>query len=89
MRAKAGGRQSAKDGTGKAIKSAGSSLRRYNEAALDADIQGALTAWAPALSQCSLIFAHAPGQANAARKLGAIMVQRSMLQSSVVESSTR
>jgi hypothetical protein len=70
VRAKAGGRQSAKDGTGKAIKSAGSSLRRYNEAALDADIQGALTAWAPALSQCSLIFAHAPGQANAASVFG-------------------
>ena len=30
-----------------------------------------------------------PGQANAARKLGAIMVQRSMLQSSIVESSPR
>lgn len=30
-RAKAGGRQSAKDATGKSIKSAGSALRRHNE----------------------------------------------------------
>ena len=30
-RAKAGGRQSAKDATGKTIKSAGSALRRHNE----------------------------------------------------------
>lgn len=34
MRAKAGGRQSTKDATGKAPKSAGASLRRYNEKAL-------------------------------------------------------
>ncbi|RZS07123.1 hypothetical protein BHM03_00037898, partial [Ensete ventricosum] len=34
VRAKAGKRQSAKDATGKAANSAGSSLRRYNEAAL-------------------------------------------------------
>lgn len=31
LRAKAGGRQSAKDATGKSIKSAGSALRRHNE----------------------------------------------------------
>ena len=30
-RAKAGGRQSAQDGTGKVAKSAGSQIRRYNE----------------------------------------------------------
>lgn len=34
VRAKAGKKQSAKDGTGKAANSAGSSLRRHNEAAL-------------------------------------------------------
>jgi hypothetical protein len=32
---------------------------------------------------------HRPGQAKTARKLRAIMVQRSMLQSLIVESSTR
>eukprot|EP00850_Spirogloea_muscicola_P016975 SM000141S00919 [mRNA] locus=s141:282505:290324:- [translate_table: standard] len=50
VRAKAGGRQSAKDAMGKSIKSAGSSLRRYNEAALD---KAHLTA-------SMLIFVHAP-----------------------------
>lgn len=36
VRAKAGGRQSTKDGgAGKTIKSAGSSIRRHNEAALE------------------------------------------------------
>lgn len=34
MRAKAGGRQSAHDASGRAPKSAGASLRRYNEQAL-------------------------------------------------------
>lgn len=34
VRAKSGKRQSAQDATGKAANSAGSSLRRYNEAAL-------------------------------------------------------
>lgn len=34
MRAKAGGRQSARDATGRAPQSAGASLRRYNEQAL-------------------------------------------------------
>eukprot|EP00850_Spirogloea_muscicola_P002755 SM000010S04393 [mRNA] locus=s10:1232438:1238836:- [translate_table: standard] len=50
VRAKAGGRQSAKDAMGKSIKSAGSSLRRYNEAALE---KAHLTA-------SMLIFVHAP-----------------------------
>lgn len=40
IRAKAGGRQSTKDGAGgKKIKSAGSSLRRHNEAALERDVR--------------------------------------------------
>jgi hypothetical protein len=34
VRAKAGGRQSAKDASGRAPQSAGASLRRYNEQAL-------------------------------------------------------
>ena len=39
VRAKAGGRQSGADGGGKTIKSAGSSVRRANEAALERDIR--------------------------------------------------
>ena len=71
VRAKAGGRQSTKDAAGGgagAIKSAGSSLRRYNERALEADIRKTLADFGDLLSKekCSLIFVHAPGQANAA-----------------------
>lgn len=44
-RAKAGGRQSTKDGTGKSIKSAGSALRRANEASLAKDIRATLESW--------------------------------------------
>ncbi|CAL5219276.1 g1077 [Coccomyxa viridis] len=65
VRAKAGGRQSAKDATGKSIKSAGSALRRHNEAALTRDIQETMRAWAPQLRECALVFVHAPS-ANAA-----------------------
>mmetsp|Transcript_40627 Transcript_40627/g.115020 ORF Transcript_40627/g.115020 Transcript_40627/m.115020 type:complete len:658 (-) Transcript_40627:264-2237(-) len=59
VRAKAGGRQSAKDATGKSIKSAGSALRRANEAALAKDIRATLNSWAQQISQASLIFVHA------------------------------
>lgn len=44
-RAKAGGKQSSQDATGKIAKSAGSALRRYNEQALDRDIQELLLSW--------------------------------------------
>lgn len=60
VRAKAGGRQSSKDASGKGIKSAGAQLRRYNEAALEADIQGLLREWAPLLEIASCLFVHAP-----------------------------
>ena len=46
IRAKAGQRQAAKDASGgKTIKSAGSSLRRHNEAALQRDIEALLVSW--------------------------------------------
>ena len=45
-----------KDGGGKAIKSAGSSLRRHNEAALETDVVATLTSWSSRLRAASLIF---------------------------------
>jgi len=63
VRAKAGGRQAAADGT-KTIKSAGSSLRRHNERALVQDIQGLLASWRELLAGCDLVFVHAPGPHN-------------------------
>ncbi|RMZ56794.1 hypothetical protein APUTEX25_002883 [Auxenochlorella protothecoides] len=60
-RAKAGGKQSTQDATGKFAKSAGSRLRRYNEAALAEDVKSALTSWTALLGQCDLIHVQAPG----------------------------
>jgi len=45
VRAKAGGRQVHKDGGGKNIKSAGSSMRRANEAALEEDMRKTFREW--------------------------------------------
>eukprot|EP00210_Caulerpa_lentillifera_P002515 g2412.t1 len=56
VRAKAGGRQSTKDASGKYAKSAGATLRRYNEAALERDIHEILTSWKQELDSCRLIF---------------------------------
>lgn len=61
FRAKAGGKQSTQDATGKFAKSAGSRLRRYNEAALAEDVKSALTSWTALLGQCDLIHVQAPG----------------------------
>lgn len=60
-RAKAGGKQSTKDATGKFARSAGSRLRRYNEAALQRDITQLLKDWAQYISAAQLIFLAAPG----------------------------
>ena len=60
VRAKAGGRQSAKDaGGGKTIKSAGSSMRRANERALEEEIRECLSGWRSVLNDCALIFVSA------------------------------
>lgn len=64
VRAKAGGKQSTKDGTGKFARSAGSRLRRYNELALERDIGELLTAWTQHLAAAQLIFVHAPSSNN-------------------------
>jgi Bacteroidetes VLRF1 release factor len=63
-RAGQGGRQSTQDRTGKVAHSAGSSLRRYNESALAADIANTLSSWGTTLTSADLIFIHAQG-ANA------------------------
>lgn len=61
VRAKAGGKQSDKDATGKYAKSAGSRLRRHNEAVLKQEIVETLTEWKSALDECSMIFLSCPG----------------------------
>lgn len=60
-RAKAGGKQSTKDATGKFARSAGSRLRRYNEAALSRDITSLVKEWGALLGRCGRIFVAAPG----------------------------
>ncbi|XP_078445637.1 zinc finger protein-like protein [Wolffia australiana] len=62
VRAKAGQRQSVKDGAGKALRSAGSSLRRYNEAALKKEIYELLVSWKAFLDASSCIFVYAPSK---------------------------
>ena len=62
VRAKAGGRQSGKDGGGKTIKSAGSSIRRANEAALEKEIRDLFLndgRWASIVASAALIFVSA------------------------------
>ena len=61
VRAKSGGKQSSKDATGKYARSAGSRLRRYNEAALQQDILNQLQIWKEELDACNLIFLACPG----------------------------
>lgn len=60
VRAKAGGKQSSKDATGKVAHSAGSALRRYNESALERDIHELLASWKHHIDAADLVFVHAP-----------------------------
>uniref|UniRef100_A0A0D9W8F9 VLRF1 domain-containing protein n=1 Tax=Leersia perrieri TaxID=77586 RepID=A0A0D9W8F9_9ORYZ len=62
VRAKAGKRQSGKDATGKVAHSAGSSLRRYNEAALRKEIQELLASWKSYFDRCVCVFMYAPSK---------------------------
>ncbi|MCP9258894.1 Protein vms-1 [Dirofilaria immitis] len=57
IRAKQGTTQSVSDGRGTAAKSAGASVRRYNEKALKDEIQCLLASWSELLEQSPLIFA--------------------------------
>ena len=56
VRAKRGTVQSVRDNQGGHCKSAGASLRRYNEAALEKDIQELLRSWSDLLEVCSVVF---------------------------------
>uniref|UniRef100_A0A915AXI8 Ankyrin repeat and zinc finger domain-containing protein 1 n=2 Tax=Parascaris univalens TaxID=6257 RepID=A0A915AXI8_PARUN len=56
VRAKQGGTQSAADARGKKAKSAGATLRRYNEERLKADIHELLAKWSEEIKATPLIF---------------------------------
>ena len=63
-RRKQGGSQSANDSANGAAHSAGSSLRRYNEVALEAEIRALLAEWKSMIDQSELIFVRATGSTN-------------------------
>jgi Bacteroidetes VLRF1 release factor len=63
-RRKQGGSQSANDSAKGAAHSAGSSLRRYNEAALENDIRTLLKEWKSMIDTAQLIFVRATGNTN-------------------------
>lgn len=63
-RRKQGGAQSASDAAKGAAHSAGSSLRRYNEAALENDIRTLLKDWKSMIDTAQLIFVRATGNTN-------------------------
>jgi len=60
VRRKQGGSQAAKDATGKKPKSAGASIRRYNEAMLQQEIRELLVEWGTHLKEAQFIFVQAP-----------------------------
>ena len=63
-RRKQGGGQSANDAAKGAAHSAGSSLRRYNEVALEQEIRALLTEWRDMIDVSQLIFVRATGSSN-------------------------
>ncbi|EWC48095.1 hypothetical protein DRE_02674 [Drechslerella stenobrocha 248] len=63
-RRKQGGSQAANDASKGTAHSAGSSLRRYNEAALTADIREVLGSWKEMLDSSMLLFIRATGTSN-------------------------
>ncbi len=63
-RRKQGGAQSANDAAKGAAHSAGSSLRRYNEAALTNDIRELLHEWRSMIDSAQLLFVRASGSTN-------------------------
>ncbi|PVI06364.1 ankyrin repeat and zinc finger domain-containing protein 1 [Periconia macrospinosa] len=63
-RRKQGGSQSANDSAKGAAHSAGSSLRRYNEAALVSEVRELLTSWKTLIDSAELIFIRATGTTN-------------------------
>lgn len=63
-RRKQGGAQSTNDAAHGNAHSAGSSLRRYNEAALQKEVRDLIMSWKDELEQCEFIFIRATGTAN-------------------------
>ena len=63
-RRKQGGSQSANDNAKGNAHSAGSSIRRYNEAALEADVRGVLHDWKAMIDTAELLFIRATGSTN-------------------------
>ncbi|KAA8641837.1 putative C2H2 finger and ankyrin domain protein [Aspergillus tanneri] len=63
-RRKQGGSQSASDASRGAAHSAGSSLRRYNEAALEKEIRELLRDWKQMINDAQLLFVRATGTTN-------------------------
>jgi hypothetical protein len=60
VRRKQGGSQAARDSQGGKPKSAGASLRRYNETAMAKDVKDTMEAWKPFLDKSDAIFLYAP-----------------------------
>lgn len=63
-RRKQGGAQSANDNAKGNAHSAGSSIRRYNEMALEADVRNVLSQWRGMIDSAELLFIRATGSAN-------------------------
>ena len=63
-RRKQGGGQSANDAAKGAAHSAGSSLRRYNEVALEQEIRALLSEWREMIGNAQLLFIRATGSSN-------------------------
>ena len=63
-RRKQGGSQSANDNAKGNAHSAGSSIRRYNEAALEQDVRNVLSEWRTSIESAKLLFIRATGQQN-------------------------
>lgn len=69
-RRKQGGSQSANDSAKGAAHSAGSSLRRYNEVALETEIRALLGEWKSMIDDSQLVFVRATGTTNRRTLLG-------------------
>lgn len=63
-RRKQGGSQSSNDSAKGAAHSAGASIRRYNEAALEADIRAVLAEWRSLIEKSEFVFLRATGSSN-------------------------
>ena len=63
-RRKQGGSQSSNDSAKGAAHSAGASIRRYNEAALEDEIRALLKEWKDVIDKSQLVFVRATGSAN-------------------------